>query len=66
MYIKLIGDLFLLMLKCISIPLVIPSLIEAVGSLNISLSGRIGLRAFVYCITTTVIAVVLGVLLVIM
>ena len=64
MYVKFIGDLYLKMLQCISMPLVIPSLIEAVGSLSISLSGRIGLRAFVYCITTTLIAVVIGLLLV--
>ena len=39
MYIKFTGNLFLQMLKGIIIPLVIPSLIVAVGSLDIGLSG---------------------------
>ena len=40
MYIKFTGNLFLQMLKGIIIPLVIPSLIVAVGSLDIGLSGK--------------------------
>ena len=34
MYVAFIGKLFLQMLKCIIIPLIIPSLISAVGSLG--------------------------------
>jgi Na+/H+-dicarboxylate symporter len=66
MYVQFLGDLFLKMLQCITIPLVVPSLIVAVGSLNLSLSGKIGCRAMVYYMATTVMAVVLGVILVIM
>ena len=40
MYVKFIGSLFLQMLKCIIIPLIIPSLIVAVGSLDLKLSGN--------------------------
>lgn len=40
MYVEFTGMLFLQMLKCIIIPLVIPSLIVAVGSLDLSLSGK--------------------------
>ena len=40
MYVKFIGTLFLQMLKAIIIPLIVPSLIVAVGSLDLSLSGE--------------------------
>ena len=40
MYVKFIGTLFLQMLKAIIIPLIVPSLIVAVGSLDLSLSGK--------------------------
>eukprot|EP00093_Oithona_nana_P006498 06498.XXX_176924_177190_1 [CDS] Oithona nana genome sequencing. len=40
MYVKFIGSLFLQMLKAIIIPLIVPSLIVAVGSLDLSLSGE--------------------------
>jgi Na+/H+-dicarboxylate symporter len=64
MYVKFIGNLFLQMLKGIIIPLVIPSLIVAVGSLDLSLSGKIGGRAIAYYMITTVLAVILGIILV--
>jgi Na+/H+-dicarboxylate symporter len=64
MYIKFIGNLFLQMLKGIIIPLVIPSLIVAVGSLDIKLSGKIGGRAIGFFMSTTLIAVVVGIILV--
>ena len=41
MYIEFVGILFLNMLKCIIIPLIIPSLIVAVGSLDVALSGKV-------------------------
>eukprot|EP00088_Acartia_fossae_P031822 TRINITY_DN32622_c0_g1_i10.p1 TRINITY_DN32622_c0_g1~~TRINITY_DN32622_c0_g1_i10.p1 ORF type:complete len:486 (-),score=91.67 TRINITY_DN32622_c0_g1_i10:289-1746(-) len=65
MYLKFIGTLFLNMLKCVIIPLIIPSLIAAIGSLDLSLSGKIGLRAIVYYMATTVFAVILGIILVV-
>ena len=64
MYVKFIGNLFLQMLKGIIIPLVIPSLIVAVGNLDLSLSGKIGGRAVAYYMITTVMAVILGIILV--
>lgn len=64
MYVKYIGTLFLNMLKCVIIPLVIPSLIAAIGSMDLSLSGKVGLRAICYYLTTTVLAVILGIILV--
>ena len=34
MYVKYVGELFLSMLKCIIIPLVVPSLIASIGELQ--------------------------------
>ena len=64
MYVAYIGDLFLNMLKCMIIPLIIPSLIVAVGSLDAAMAGKIGLRAVVYYLSTTIIAVIEGIVLV--
>ncbi|XP_046454361.1 excitatory amino acid transporter 3-like isoform X1 [Daphnia pulex] len=63
-YVGFVGDLFLRMLKCLILPLIVSSMISAVGSLDLSVSGRIGTRAIVYYMTTTVSAVILGIILV--
>ena len=65
MYVSYIGEIFLRMLKALTLPLIVPSLITAVGSLDMSLSGRVGGRAITYYLTTTMVAVVLGIILVI-
>ena len=65
MYVKYIGELFLNMLKGIIIPLVIPSLISTIGSMDIGLSSKVGLRAIVYSLSTTALAVILGIILVV-
>ena len=41
MYVSYIGELFLRMLKALILPLIVPSLITAVGSLDMSLSGKV-------------------------
>ncbi|CAG7734718.1 unnamed protein product [Allacma fusca] len=64
-YVKFIGDIFLRMLKALILPLIISSLISAIGSLDISLSGKIGARAIAYYMVTTVCAVILGIILVV-
>ena len=56
MYVSFIGKLFLSALKSIIIPLVIPSLIIAIGTLDISLSGKIGGRAVAYYMSTTMVS----------
>ena len=56
MYVSFIGDLFLSALKSIIIPLVIPSLIIAVGTLDLKLSGKIGGRAVAYYMSTTIVS----------
>lgn len=64
MYVNFIGDTFLRMLKALILPLIVASLVAAVGSLDISLSKKIGSRAIAYYMLTTVLAVVLGIILV--
>lgn len=65
MYVGYIGELFLRALKALIIPLIVSSLVSAIGSLDLTLSKKIGLRAICYYLTTTVLAVVLGIILVV-
>ena len=60
MYVSYVGNLFLRMLKALILPLIVPSLIAAVGSLDMSISGKVGGRAVGYYMATTVLAVILG------
>lgn len=62
-YVYFVGDIFLRMLKALILPLIMSSLIVAVGSLDLTLSGKIGARAVAYYMITTVMAVVLGIIL---
>merc|ERR1719282_716127 len=64
MYVSYVGEIFLRMLKALILPLIVPSLITAVGSLDLSLSGKVGLRAVTYYFATTILAVILGIILV--
>jgi len=54
MYVRFIGDLFLRMLKSLILPLIVSSLISAIGNLDLSLSRKIGFRAIAYYMLTTV------------
>lgn len=64
MYINFIGDLFLRMLKALIIPLIVSSLVAAISSLDLTLSKKIGGYAIGYYLITTVLAVILGIILV--
>lgn len=64
MYVNFIGELFLRILKCLILPLIVTSLITGIASLDISLSRKIGARAVVFYLTTTFMAVVLGIIMV--
>ncbi|NXK34052.1 EAA3 protein, partial [Piprites chloris] len=59
------GELLMRMLKLIILPLIISSMITGVAALDSNISGKIGLRAVVYYLCTTVIAVILGIILVV-
>ncbi|KAG9342838.1 hypothetical protein JZ751_015045 [Albula glossodonta] len=57
-------DILMRMLKMLILPLIISSLITGLAGLDARSSGRMGTRAMVYYMSTTVIAAVLGVILV--
>ncbi|KFM71437.1 Excitatory amino acid transporter 1, partial [Stegodyphus mimosarum] len=65
MYVSFPGELFLNMLKCLILPLIISSLVQAVGSLDTKLTGKIGFRAVAYYMLTTLSAIILGIILVV-
>ncbi|XP_033227941.1 excitatory amino acid transporter 3-like [Belonocnema kinseyi] len=64
MYIDFPGHMFLRMLKGLILPLIVSSIISAIGNLDLSLSGKIGRRSIYYYATTTISAVILGIFLV--
>ncbi|KAK6179699.1 hypothetical protein SNE40_012004 [Patella caerulea] len=64
-YLNFPGDLLLNMLKLLILPLVVSSIITALASLDKRASGKLGLAAVCYYMTTTLIAVILGIILVV-
>lgn len=63
MYLNFIGEIFMRMLKCLILPLMASSIMTAIGSLDLSLSKKIGARAVAFYMTTTFLSVVLGIIL---
>ncbi|XP_027295031.2 excitatory amino acid transporter 3 isoform X1 [Cricetulus griseus] len=59
------GEILMRMLKLVILPLIISSMITGVAALDSNVSGKIGLRAVVYYFCTTIIAVILGIVLVV-
>uniref|UniRef100_A0A8C8STU8 Amino acid transporter n=1 Tax=Pelusios castaneus TaxID=367368 RepID=A0A8C8STU8_9SAUR len=59
------GELLMRMLKLIILPLIISSIITGIAALDSGVSGKIGLRAVIYYFCTTIIAVILGIILVV-
>ncbi|XP_064843701.1 excitatory amino acid transporter 2-like [Oncorhynchus masou masou] len=66
MIISFPGDILMRMLKMLILPLIISSLITGLAGLDAKSSGRLGTRAMVYYMSTTVIAAALGVILVLL
>ncbi|KAL8558051.1 hypothetical protein ACOMHN_022944 [Nucella lapillus] len=64
MYLKYPGELLMNMLKLLILPLIVSSLISGLTSLDTRSSGKLGFRAVVYYMTTTLMAVVLGIVMV--
>ncbi|XP_072172686.1 excitatory amino acid transporter 4-like [Diadema setosum] len=63
-YLTFPGTLFMNMLKMMIVPLIVSSLINSLASLDSAMSGKLGLRAVCYYLATTLIAVILGIVLV--
>jgi proton glutamate symport protein len=64
-HIKIVGDLFIRLLKAIIIPLILASMVAGIVSLgDVRKLGRIGLRTFIYYTVTTTLAVGVGLILV--
>ena len=63
-YLGFPGELFLRALKALIIPLIVSSLVSALGSLDSRFAGRVGSRAVIYYLITTALAIGLGILLV--
>ena len=64
-HIKIVGDLFIRLLKMIIVPLIMASMVTGIVSIgNARGLGRIGLRTFSYYVATTVLAVGVGLILV--
>lgn len=58
------GELLLRMLKCIILPLVVASVITGLAQINPRSSGKIGGIAVLYYVTTTIVAAILGLIMV--
>jgi Na+/H+-dicarboxylate symporter len=64
-YFGFLGQLFLRMLKFLILPLIATSLISGIASLGSNSAGRIAARALIYYFSTTITAVVIGIILVV-
>ena len=63
-YIDFPGKIFINILKMLILPLIVSSIISALAQLDAQSSGKMGIRALIYYLATTLIAAILGIILV--
>ena len=64
MFISFPGEIFLRVLKLIILPLIVSSILVAVAVMDNKSTGKLGKRALIYYMSTTILAVILGIILV--
>ncbi|XP_053214876.1 excitatory amino acid transporter-like isoform X2 [Panonychus citri] len=62
--IKFPGEILMRMLKMLILPLIVSSLIAGLAQLDAKSSGKMGTRAIIYYLATTIFAAILGIILV--
>lgn len=63
-YIDFPGRIFINILKMLILPLIVSSIISSLAQLDAQSSGKMGIRALIYYLATTLIAAILGIVLV--